>query len=257
MIVSNTPPPSKYWSTDQKTWYDICLKDKNCTLAYYLTTKDGFPLYSPNKKGWRVRSGLVQEVHPSNGQIIPCSANALHATFDVKSWAVLNCKIWVVAMVGKIVEEQNKICALKRRIIGAYRPNDLSNEARLISFPDDNLNQKYKTFHGLNLKFRPDDLFDNKISNINFSSSTFSKCSFHDIVFNKCNFENVEFQECKFNWCTFKNCTFDPTYCYDDSTLIGTKIIGDAVGLYWPKGQEPPVGFQVKNGILINSQKGK
>ena len=87
MIISNTPPLSKFWSEKQKELYLKCLNDKKCTLAYYFTSKKGFPLHSPNTKGWKAKPLITQTVQPSKGdKIVPCSQYALHATFDVKPW---------------------------------------------------------------------------------------------------------------------------------------------------------------------------
>lgn len=258
MIVSKTPPPSKYWSADQKTWYDICLKDKNCTLAYYMTTKDGLPLHSPNKRGWKAQSGIVQKVEPSSrfNKIIPCSRYALHATLDVEPWVLLNCKIWVVAMIGKIVETDNKICALKRRIIGSYKPKDLSDELNLIVFPNI-ANRKYKSFKNVAVKANiQKSVIHQNISNVDFTKCKFTNCVFENIIFTNCNFENAFFNSCKFLYCTFENCRFDMAYMKEGCQLSNLTIIGKINNFGW-NAPYIPDGCKIKDGFLVKLNKGK
>jgi len=113
MIVSNIPPPSRFWTKKQYNEYNRYLTDKKAVLAYYLTDKNGYPLYSPNKKRWKARPNLFQQIKTE--KIIACSDKALHATMNIDPWMQAGCKIWVVAMLNKIVDCKYKIASNKRK----------------------------------------------------------------------------------------------------------------------------------------------
>ncbi len=258
MIVSNTPPPSKYWSDKQLEMYDFYLKDKNSTLAYYMTTKDGFPLYSPNKKGWKAKAGLLQKAQPSK-EIVPCTSSALHATFDVEEWIKFDCKIWVVAMIGKIVDTGEKICAAERKIIGSYHPNDLSREMRLNTYPQFNLNQTNTNFVNATLARKSGEggrTYNNKISNVNFTDSRFSKCEFIEIDFVNCDFSGTSFDHCDFSACSFIDCKFDNTYMGGSCKSSLILFVGKIKDLKWFPAIVP-TGFHTVNYKLTRIKKGK
>lgn len=256
MIVSNTPPPSKYWSDKQLDMYDCHLKDKNSTLAYYMTTKDGLPLHSPNKKGWKAKVGLLQKVEPNKyGEIQPCTSHALHATFDIKHWILLDCKIWVVAMLGKVVNDDDKIASLQRKIIGCYHPSELSNETRLVAYPQYDLNQKIQLFDNVQMRGATG---RDQLQNIDFTGSSFKGCRFVGISFVKCNFSNVSFRDCDFATCKFINCNFNYSTIKGNSHITNVKIIGKVENFnFYSDKCGLPDGFEVENYRLVRIKKGK
>jgi hypothetical protein len=67
--------------------------------------------------GTVAKPGLIEKI---SGPLVLCSSNALHATYTPHRWA--GTRVWVVALVGKIVQQENKLGALERHIIGEVLP---------------------------------------------------------------------------------------------------------------------------------------
>ncbi|RMF04816.1 MAG: hypothetical protein D6773_05940 [Alphaproteobacteria bacterium] len=85
-------------------------QEAGATLALWWSDKEGRPCNGGD--GDPVHTGLVQEVEPP---LTPCSTNALHATLDINSWH--GDRLWIVALYGKIIEQEGKMAALKREIL--------------------------------------------------------------------------------------------------------------------------------------------
>lgn len=71
--------------------------------------------------GWesvatRYATEKVGDVEEVKGPLRLCGAGALHATLEPGKWR--GPKVWVVALYGEVIEEADKLGALKREIIG-------------------------------------------------------------------------------------------------------------------------------------------
>jgi hypothetical protein len=67
---------------------------------------------------------MSQEV---DGSLHPCTEHALHATDEPHRWC--GSRVWVVALVGQVVADEQKCCALRREIIGEVLPEHAWGES--------------------------------------------------------------------------------------------------------------------------------
>jgi hypothetical protein len=79
-------------------------------LAYWKSDKDGRPANGGSAEPAHV--GLVQT---SPGPLNLCNPGTLHATYRLDVWN--GTRIWLVAMIGKIVEQEDKVGALQREFL--------------------------------------------------------------------------------------------------------------------------------------------
>ena len=91
---------------------------EGATLAYWRSTKEGRP----------ANGGIAEPVKAGDVQKLPgplslCQKGTLHATYNVSKWE--GERIWLVAMIGKIAEQEDKIGALEREIIADITPGAL------------------------------------------------------------------------------------------------------------------------------------
>lgn len=56
--------------------------------------------------------GTIQKME---GPLKLCSKNALHATYDISKWK--GERLWLVALIGEVQEDESKLGALQREII--------------------------------------------------------------------------------------------------------------------------------------------
>jgi len=64
-----------------------------------------------------VYAGLVQKIE---GPLQICSRRALHATYVPSKWN--GERIWLVALIGGVVEQEDKLGALEREILAEITP---------------------------------------------------------------------------------------------------------------------------------------
>jgi hypothetical protein len=79
-------------------------------LAYWKSDKDGKP--ANGGKADPVHVGLVQTVP---GPLNLCQPGTLHATYKLDKWN--GSRIWLVAMIGQVKEQDDKMGALQREFI--------------------------------------------------------------------------------------------------------------------------------------------
>ena len=101
----------KKWTADQQTRF-AKLQSAGATIAFWRSDASGQPANS----GSRIEAAAPGVVHIAPGPLNLCVAGTLHATLVPPKWR--GERWWLVAMLGKIVEGDDKIGALKREIIG-------------------------------------------------------------------------------------------------------------------------------------------
>ena len=79
-------------------------------IAYWRSGKDAKP--SNGGKADPVDVGTIQKIE---GPLKICTAQALHATYRLDQWK--GDRIWLVALKGKVVEQDDKLGALEREIL--------------------------------------------------------------------------------------------------------------------------------------------
>lgn len=88
------------------------LQKLGITIAFWRSDSDGRACNGGDSK--RIAAaGLVEEVA---GPLKICSRHALHATRVPPKWQ--GERVWVVALFGEIQEQEDKLGALKREILG-------------------------------------------------------------------------------------------------------------------------------------------
>jgi len=88
------------------------LQELGITLAFWRSDRDGRACNGGNTKQ-PAAPGLVEEIE---GPLKICSLHALHATRLPPKWK--GERVWVVALFGEIQEQEDKLGALKREILG-------------------------------------------------------------------------------------------------------------------------------------------
>jgi hypothetical protein len=82
------------------------------TLGIWRSDKNGLPANGGKGRAEPAHVGLVQEVP---GPLRLCSANALHATLKPQNWK--GERWWLVALIGEVQKQDDKMGALKRVIV--------------------------------------------------------------------------------------------------------------------------------------------
>jgi hypothetical protein len=113
-----------HWTSKQRNHLRRMLKI-GATIAYWNSDRHGRPANHDMDpiaaREWTARPGLVQTV---KGPLMPCSGQALHATFEPHRWK--GERVWVVALVGTVATHGgNKVCSLRREVIGEVLPEEV------------------------------------------------------------------------------------------------------------------------------------
>ena len=98
------------WPTSQQSRFKEAYATATA-LAFWKSGVDGMPLNGGTSKD-AARPGLVQKI---SGPLEICS-RALHATMHPDKWK--GERLWVVALWGEVVWQEDKCAGLKREIIG-------------------------------------------------------------------------------------------------------------------------------------------
>lgn len=100
----------------------ICLKykpvPKNAKLALWWSDEHGLPCNGGTRDVKPAKPGLRQKIE----KILPlelCRSGILHATRSLGVWH--GRRLWLVALRGQIVEDENKLGALDREFIGEIK----------------------------------------------------------------------------------------------------------------------------------------
>jgi hypothetical protein len=87
------------------------LEEEGATIAFWRSDKEGRA--SNGGKNDPVTPGTVETIA---GPLRICTKNALHATFIPPKWK--GERWWIVALIGEIQTDEDKVGALKREVIG-------------------------------------------------------------------------------------------------------------------------------------------
>ena len=110
--VDGSGDGSGYWAlVAQQTKVALAaIRRGASTVAFWRSKSDGTPSNGENSSTAEV--GQLQEVP---GPLRLCSSHALHATMSPEKWD--GDRLWIVALWGKVVYEDDKMGALKREIL--------------------------------------------------------------------------------------------------------------------------------------------
>ena len=101
---------SATWPLDRRNRL-AAMRQQGATVAFWKSGSNGRPCNGGS--GDPVAPGLVQEAPGPLRQ--ECGENQLHATYLPHKWK--GERLWVVAMVGDVVHDDDKMWGLKREII--------------------------------------------------------------------------------------------------------------------------------------------
>ena len=108
------------WTAKQRNHLRRLMR-QGARIAYWCSDAQGRPanhrMEPAEAPAWAARPGLVQEVA---GPLRACSEHALHATLEPHRWA--GCRVWVVGLVGEVVEGADRLACLRREIVGEVLP---------------------------------------------------------------------------------------------------------------------------------------
>ncbi len=105
-----------HWKPSQRRRLRECVQG-GAEIVYWNSDRWGRP--ANGGTGGPVRVGLVQEVE---GPLALCGPRALHATKEPHRWK--GERVWVVAMWGPVVWNDDKCGSLKREILGEILPEE-------------------------------------------------------------------------------------------------------------------------------------
>ena len=91
------------------------LQAAGAKIAFWRSDKDGRACQGGRNDP--VKPGTVEKV---NGPLRICTTNALHGTLLPPKWP--GARLWVVALIGEIVGDEEKYGALEREVIGEVVP---------------------------------------------------------------------------------------------------------------------------------------
>jgi len=119
----NTRPKSEqfvvphHW-TDRQIALLECLDRQRAVFCYWCSDAWGFPSNGGTCMN-RARPSLEQS---EPGPLTLCERGTLHATREPHRWKGV--RVWVVALLGDVVEQDHKLGALKRVFVGEFLPGD-------------------------------------------------------------------------------------------------------------------------------------
>ena len=88
------------------------LRREQATIAFWLSDEKGMPANG----GKKIEAAAPGVIHSTVGPLNLCTYGTLHATYIPPKWS--GERWWIVAMIGEIVGDEEKLGALKREIIG-------------------------------------------------------------------------------------------------------------------------------------------
>jgi len=108
--LSTIPCFARKWTASQQKRLDE-LRSAGATIAFWKSDKDGRACNGG--KNAPVDAGTVEEI---SGPLKICTARGLHATFVPPNWN--GERWWLVALIGEVKSDGDKVAALKREVIG-------------------------------------------------------------------------------------------------------------------------------------------
>ena len=103
---------SGYWLQVARKQFPRISKIDGSVIAFWKSDKDGLPI-NGGDRSQTATAGLLQEVP---GPLRICTDHALHATMKPEKWK--GERLWIVALYGEVMWQEDKVAALRREIIG-------------------------------------------------------------------------------------------------------------------------------------------
>lgn len=105
------------WSEVQQNRFND-LTMQGARIAYWRSDKDGRACnHTPPRNVVEVneprQAGMIERVE---GKLVICTQTALHATMKPPRWS--GSRIWIVALLGEVIGDEDKFAAQTREIIG-------------------------------------------------------------------------------------------------------------------------------------------
>lgn len=88
------------------------LREEGAVIAFWRSDANG----QPANNGTKMEAASPGVVHTSPGPLSVCSRGTLHATVIPPKWK--GERLWIVAMIGPVAWDDDKVGALRREIIG-------------------------------------------------------------------------------------------------------------------------------------------
>jgi hypothetical protein len=88
------------------------LRKSGAPIAFWRSDANG----QPSNNGGKIEAAAPGVIHTSSGPLCACQPGTLHATVIPPKWQ--GSRWWIVAMIGDVVTDGDKLGALKREIIG-------------------------------------------------------------------------------------------------------------------------------------------
>ena len=99
------------WTDTQRARFQTILT-KNIPLAFWRSNANG----QPSNGGSPIITAAPGVVHKTNGPLRLCENGTLHATMIPPKW--IGERVWIVALHGKVIGDDEKFGCLKREILG-------------------------------------------------------------------------------------------------------------------------------------------
>jgi hypothetical protein len=109
--LATIPYFSKTWTDQQRSRLQELTKG-GAKIAFWRSNKEGRAC-NGGISDMPVTAGTVERIQ---GPLCICTRNALHATLNPPNWK--GKRVWVVALIGQLQRQQDKLGALEREIIG-------------------------------------------------------------------------------------------------------------------------------------------
>ncbi len=109
------PVVVRNWSTEQRERFNA-LTGLGVPIAFWRSDVNGQP-----SNGGRANIPATQPgvIHTARGPLSLCKDGTLHATLIPPKWQ--GARIWIVALHGKIIGDDEKFGCLEREILGEYK----------------------------------------------------------------------------------------------------------------------------------------
>ena len=101
------------WSESQRERLEE-LRTKAAAIAFWKSDKYGRP--SNGGDASKTQNAAPGVIHKTEGPLALCNSGTLHATVNPDKWR--GDRLWVVALFGEVKQDEDKLGALEREIIG-------------------------------------------------------------------------------------------------------------------------------------------
>lgn len=150
--------------TQQQIDRSLELEAQGAIIAFYCSDRNGLPANGgAATEKYMMVPGAIHEV---NGPLELCTPRALHATMQPHRW--FGTRVWVVAMLRKIIGDDNRLGSLRREVIGEILLEECISPQVLIRLK---INFSGADFSGVYLSGA-------KLYKVNFSGANLSGANF-------------------------------------------------------------------------------